>query len=230
MARARILLKLDRAAIFRRHPFTIILKDRTADDSAIHEHRIKIDPGSKTTGIAIVQGETGKVVAAAEIKHRGMVIKASLEARAALRRNRRARKTRYRQPRFDNRTRPKGWLPPSLESRVANVLTWVARLCRLCPITAASQELVKFDLQKVENPEIAGIEYQQGTLAGYELREYLLEKHDSARAPTATRPTFRSRSSTSSHGAGAGPTGSQTSPWRARRATAARATDRSRTS
>ena len=55
-----------------------------------------------------------------------------------------------------------------LESRVANVLTWVARLCRLCPITAASQELVRFDLQKEQNPEIAGIEYQQGTLAGYE--------------------------------------------------------------
>ena len=58
------------------------------------------------------------------------------------------------------------------------MLTWVARLCRLCPVTAASQELVKFDLQKEQNPEIAGIEYQQGTLAGYELREYLLEKYD----------------------------------------------------
>ena len=50
------------------------------------------------------------------------------------------------------------------------------RLRRFCPITAASQELVKFDLQKEENPEIAGVEYQRGTLAGYELREYLLEK------------------------------------------------------
>ncbi len=37
-------------------------------------------------------------------------------------------------------------------------------------------ELVKFDLQKEENPEIAGVQYQQGTLAGYEVREYLLEK------------------------------------------------------
>ncbi|MBV8610052.1 MAG: HNH endonuclease, partial [Singulisphaera sp.] len=39
-----------------------------------------------------------------------------------------------------------------------------------------SQELVKFDLQKLENPEISGAAYQRGTLAGYELREYLLEK------------------------------------------------------
>jgi 5-methylcytosine-specific restriction endonuclease McrA len=76
----------------------------------------------------------------------------------------------------DNRRRPDGWLPPSLESRLANVVTWVRRLCRLAPVTAISQELVKFDTQALVNPEIAGVEYQQGTLAGYELREYLLEK------------------------------------------------------
>jgi hypothetical protein len=29
------------------------------------------------------------------------------------------------------------------------------------------QELVRFDLQKMENPEISGIEYQQGELQGY---------------------------------------------------------------
>ena len=51
-------------------------------------------------------------------------------------------------------------------------------LCRLCPITAVSQELVRFDLQKEQNPEIAGIEYQQGSLAGYETKESLLEKYD----------------------------------------------------
>jgi 5-methylcytosine-specific restriction endonuclease McrA len=175
MARARILLKRGRAAVFRMFPFTIILKDRGVAPAA-RGHRIKIDPGSKTTGIAVVQEGTGRVVAAVEIEHRGSAIKASLDARRALRRGRRARKTRYRPKRFDNRTRRAGWLPPSLESRVADVLTWVGRLLRLCPIATASQELVKFDLQKIEDPEISGIEYQQGTLAGYELREYLLEE------------------------------------------------------
>ena len=125
-----------------------------------------------------MQETTGQVIAAVEIEHRGQAIKASLKDRQALRRGRRQRKTRYRKPRFDNRTRREGWLPPSLESRVANVLTWVGRFLRLCPLTAASQELIRFDLQKEQNPEISGIEYQQGTLAGYELREYLLEKHD----------------------------------------------------
>jgi 5-methylcytosine-specific restriction endonuclease McrA len=178
MARARILLKLGRAAVFRRYPCTILLKDRWVEDSPVHEHRIKIDPGSKTTGVAIVQEETGRVVAAVAIEHRGQAIKASLKDRSALRRGRRQRKTRYRKPRFDNRTRREGWLPPSLESRVADVLTWVGRLLRFCPITAASRELVRFDLPQIEDPAIAGVEYQQGTLAGYELREYLLEKDD----------------------------------------------------
>jgi RRXRR protein len=175
-ARARILLAKGRAAVFRRFPFTIIVHDRKVADSVVHEHRVKIDPGSKTTGIAVVHEETGTVVAAVEVSHRGRVIKASLDSRRALRRGRRARKTRYRKPRFDNRTRREGWLPPSLESRVSNVMTWVARLRRSVPVAALSQELVKFDLQKEQDPEIAGIAYQQGTLAGYELREYLLEK------------------------------------------------------
>jgi 5-methylcytosine-specific restriction endonuclease McrA len=61
-------------------------------------------------------------------------------------------------------------------SRVHNVETWVNRLRKFAPITAISTELVKFDMQLMRNPEIEGKEYQQGTLAGYETREYLLEK------------------------------------------------------
>ncbi|HBK62667.1 MAG TPA: HNH endonuclease, partial [Cyanobacteria bacterium UBA11166] len=93
-----------------------------------------------------------------------------------IRRHRRNRKTRYRQPRFFNRTRKPGWLPPSLESRIKNILTWVKRITRYVPITGISQELVKFDTQAMSNPEISGIEYQQGELAGYEIKEYLLSK------------------------------------------------------
>jgi hypothetical protein len=46
----------------------------------------------------------------------------------------------------------------------------------LCPVSAISQELARFDMQALENPEIEGVEYQQGTLAGYEAREYVLLK------------------------------------------------------
>jgi len=174
-AMARKLLSRDEAAVLRCAPFTIILK-RKVSDVQTPDLRLKIDPGSKTTGLAIVNQESGEVIFAAEIEHRGQAIKKSLDARRAVRRCRRNRKTRYRKPRFNNRRRPEGSLPPSLESRVENVYTWARRLRRVYPIEGITMELVKFDTQLMENPEIEGVEYQQGELAGYELREYLLLK------------------------------------------------------
>jgi len=175
-ARARQLLKAGRAAILRQRPFTIILRDRMVAQSVVHPHRVKIDPGSTTTGIALVQEEISRVVWAGELHHRGEQIKHKLLARRALRRNRRTRQCRYREPRFQNRRRPAGWLPPSRWSRVANILTWVDRLRRWAPVAALAVELAKFDTQKLLHPEISGSEYQQGELLGYEIREYLLEK------------------------------------------------------
>jgi 5-methylcytosine-specific restriction endonuclease McrA len=175
-ARARELLDKGRAAVFRRYPFTIIILDREGGD--VQPVAFKVDPGSRTTGIVLVAGfKRGKrVIWAAELTHRGLQIKNSLLSRRQLRRGRRGRKTRYRQPRFNNRTRTQGWLPPSLQSRVDNVSTWASRLYRFCPITSISQELVRFDMQLMQNAEISGVEYQQGELQGYEVREYLLEK------------------------------------------------------
>jgi 5-methylcytosine-specific restriction endonuclease McrA len=175
-ARARQLLRSGKAAVFRRYPFTIILKDR--EDGDIQNVQFKIDPGSKQTGITLVgEFKRGRrVIWAGVIKHHGDQIKKALEKRRMVRRSRRNRKTRYRKPRFLNRKRPEGWLPPSLESRIHNIKTWVNRLRKFCPITSISLEHVKFDTQKMQNPEISGIEYQQGELYGYEVREYLLEK------------------------------------------------------
>ncbi|MFM6076371.1 MAG: RNA-guided endonuclease IscB [Dolichospermum sp.] len=174
-AQARQLLRNKKAAIFRQFPFTIILK-KSCPDSPVSSLRLKIDPGAKFTGMALINDSTGEVVFAAELKHRGFAIRDALTSRSQLRRSRRARKTRYRQPRFLNRNRPERWLAPSLQSRVENIKTWVERLRKLAPIRAISQELVRFDMQLMANPDIQGKEYQQGTLAGYESREYLLEK------------------------------------------------------
>jgi hypothetical protein len=171
-----MLLTSERAAVYRRYPFTIILR-RAVDLPVAAPLRIKIDPGSKTTGLAIVNDASGEVVFAAELTHRGQDIKKSLDKRRGVRHSRRQRHTRYRKPRFQNRRhQKKGWLPPSLESRVCNIITWIKRLMCLCPVTALSQETAKFNMQQIETPEISGVEYQQGTLAGYEVREYLLEK------------------------------------------------------
>ncbi len=206
-ARARKLLKAGRAAVFRHQPFTVILKDREIANSVVHPYRAKLDPGSRTTGVALLNESSGTVVWGAEIEHRGAAIHLRMTSRASLRRARRNRKTRHREPRFLNRhparcvvcgknarhrrktcrlharIRPQTpaalhRLPPSLESRIANVETWAKRLCRLAPVAAISMEIVRFDLQKIENPDIKGVEYQHGDLAGYEVKEYLLLKFD----------------------------------------------------
>jgi 5-methylcytosine-specific restriction endonuclease McrA len=173
-ANARKLLKNGRAAIFRQFPFTIILKEQVTKD--VRPLQIKIDPGSKVTGLAILSG--AKLIWAAELTHRGAAIQAALLSRRQLRRGRRARRTRYRPARFLNRTRPKKWLAPSLQHRVNTTLTWVKKLMQVAPVQSIAQELVRFDMQQIVNPEISNLEYQQGTLAGYETREYLLEKWD----------------------------------------------------
>lgn len=185
-ARARQLLKAGRASVFRRFPFTIILQDRAG--GATQPAQVKIDPGSKQTGLAVVTN--GRVVWAAELQHRTNVAD-KLTARRQLRRTRRNRKTRYRPARFDNRRRPKGWLAPSMRSKVNNVMTWVGRLRRYAPINMISLERVKFDMQALRNPEIEGVEYQQGTLHGTEVREYLLHKFNHVCIYCGARPAVR---------------------------------------
>lgn len=176
-ARARALLREGKAAVFRRYPFTIILKDRQGGET--QSVSLNVDPGSKTTGIALVAlfKRGYAAIYGQHLIHRGQQVRSALESRRAIRRSRRSRKLRYRQPRFLNRTRSKGWLPPSLMSRVHNVETWAKRLSLLTSITSANVETVRFDTQLIENPKVSGKEYQQGSLFGWELREYLLYRH-----------------------------------------------------
>ena len=176
--RARLLLERGRAVVHRCYPFTIRLKDRVGGD--VQPVRLKLDPGAQTTGVALVREAEGgqHVLHLAEITHRGKAIRKHMQQRAAFRRRRRSANLRYRARRFDNRRRSKGWLPPSLQSRVDSTAAWVRRYRRLAPISTISVEHVRFDMQQMDNPTIQGVEYQQGTLVGFELREYLLEKWD----------------------------------------------------
>jgi 5-methylcytosine-specific restriction endonuclease McrA len=175
-ARARQLLRRGRARVVRRFPMTIQLHNRSAVQSSTHALRLKIDPGSRTTGLALVTEQSDTLVWAAELTHRSQAIRDALLVRRTFRSKRRQRHTRYRPARFSNRRRHTGWLAPSLRSRVSHIITWYRRLSQRCPITAISVELVRFDTQTIVNPEISGLAYQQGELLGYEVREYLLEK------------------------------------------------------
>lgn len=57
--KARILLSSGKAAVYRRFPFTIILK-AALEQPKVEPLRIKIDPGANTTGIAIVNDASGR--------------------------------------------------------------------------------------------------------------------------------------------------------------------------
>ena len=180
--RARLLLSRGRARVHRRHPFTIRLVDRVQATSAVQPMVVKTDPGSQATGIALVREAvdgtqvTHHVAVLIEVQHRGRAITEALTARRAFRRRRRGQTLRYRAPRFDNRTRPEGWLAPSLRHRMETTASWIERLRRFAPVTRLAVEQVRFDMQAMQDPEISGVEYQQGALQGYEVREYLLEK------------------------------------------------------
>jgi 5-methylcytosine-specific restriction endonuclease McrA len=182
--RARLLLARGRAVVHRVQPFVIRLKDRWRQESVLQEVALKIDPGSKTTGIALARGEQtqeGEVHHAlllAEVAHRGEQVHRHKVTQAQARRRRRSANLRYRPPRFLHRRIQEGRLPPSLLSRVLNVVTWTARLCGWCPVSRLEVERVRFDTHLLQNPELAGVEYQEGTLAGWEVRAYLLLKYE----------------------------------------------------
>lgn len=179
-ARARALLKRGAAVIHRLYPLVIRLKHRSS--GATQPVIIKLDPGARTTGVAVVRAEAPQpknqhVLFTAELTHRGEQIRDSLTQRRQFRRSRRGRKTRYRAPRFDNRGGDKtGWLPPSLRHRLETIASLLARIRRWSPVTGHAVESVRFDTQLMQYPEITGAEYQRGTLAGTEVREYVLER------------------------------------------------------
>ncbi|WP_228473145.1 RNA-guided endonuclease IscB [Streptomyces cyaneochromogenes] len=178
-ARARKLLKKGRAVVHRHTPFVIRLTDRTIAESEVDGVEVGVDPGSKHTGLAVftMQAAERRARFAVQLDHRGAIVRKKLGQRAAYRRRRRSKNLRYRAPRFLNRRRPDGWLAPSLRHRVDTTVSWIDRLSRWAPVRAVHVERVAFDTHALSaGRPLEGAEYQQGTLAGYEVREYLLAK------------------------------------------------------
>lgn len=171
--KVRRLLKEKKATVIRRCPFTIKLTYDTPD--IVQEVALGVDAGSKHIGLSATT-ET-KELYASEVELRGDISKL-LEARRECRRTRRNRKTRYRKARFGNRVKSKhkGWLAPSVEAKIETHIRVIEGICNTLPIEDIVVEVAAFDTQKMQNPEISGIEYQQGTLLGYTIREYLAEK------------------------------------------------------
>ena len=166
------LLKEGKAKVIKRCPFTIQLLYAT--DNYKQDITLGIDAGSKTIGLSATTDT--KEVYAGEVELRNDIVEL-LSTRRELRRSRRNRKTRYRACRNDNRkaTKQKGWLAPSIRHKIDTHLKVVADLHKILPITKIIAEVAAFDIQKIKNPDISGIEYQWGEQLGHwNVREYVL--------------------------------------------------------
>ncbi|MET9496710.1 RNA-guided endonuclease IscB [Streptomyces sp. NPDC006552] len=184
-ARARELLGRGRAVVVRQIPFTIRLRDRTRTESEIEGVQLRIDPGSKGTGMALtdekreVERGGGTVTVrrgllGIELRHRGDGISRCLRQRAGFRRRRRTANLRYRAPRFGNRARPEGWLPPSVRHRVDTTVSLATRICRYAPVTEIHVECAAFDTHSLSvGRRLTGPAYGRGVLAGTDVRAEL---------------------------------------------------------
>lgn len=168
--KARILLQAGKAVVVNRTPFVIRLTIATGE--TVQLVTVGLDSGYLNVGISAVTDK--KELHAEEVTLRSDIVELNSERRM-YRRNRRSRKTWYRKPRFDNRRKPAGWIAPSLQHKLDSQAKLVANLAKLLPVKNVVVEVASFDIQRIKNPEIEGVGYQQGEQLGFaNVREYVL--------------------------------------------------------
>lgn len=168
--KVRRLLRDGLAHVVRRTPFTIQLDYESTEFT--QPVTLGVDAGSAHVGLSATTD--AKELFSAEVKLRSDITKL-LSQRLEARRTRRSRKTRYRAPRFDNRHRPDGWLAPSIENRVQTHLRLINKVHTLLPVTRTVIEVAQFDVHLLKNPDVSGVQYQQGEQMGFwNTREYVL--------------------------------------------------------
>lgn len=173
--KARMLLKQKKAKVVKRTPFTIQLLHGSSGYK--QDISLGVDAGTKHIGLSATTEK--KVLFEGEVQLRTDIQKL-LATKREFRRARRNRKTRYRMPRFLNRKKDKGWLAPSVQHKVDSHIKLVDKIHDILPIKHITVEVAQFDTQKIKNPHIEGVEYQQGEQLGFwNVREYVLfrDKH-----------------------------------------------------
>ena len=171
-AKARKLLKTNKAKIVKREPFTIQLLFEC--ENQVQNITLGVDTGSKHIGLSATTNK--KELYAADVELRNDIVNL-LSSRREARGFRRNRKTRYRKMRFNNRvhSKNKGWLAPSIEQKIKSHLKVIEEICKILPISKIIVETASFDIQKIKNQDISNEEYQQGEQLGFwNVREYVL--------------------------------------------------------
>jgi len=177
-AKARILLKDKRARVISRNPFTIQLNYHTTEYT--QAVTAKMDTGFKRGGVALQSN--GKIIFQGEIVHRRYINQPTKGRVMVVRRQRRRARRyriRYRAPRFDNRRRPEGWLPPTIKAKADVQINVLKVLARYAPITSAIIEAGSFDTHKMQNPDIKPEDYQNGRQKGFKnVKEYVKRRDE----------------------------------------------------
>ncbi len=168
--KARILLKQQKAKVFKRTPFTIqLLYGSSGYKQPIS---LGVDAGTKHVGLSASTEK--QVLLEGEVQLR-TDIQELLATRLQFRRARRNRTTRYRQARFLNRKKPTGWLAPSMQHKVNSHIKMVQEIHKILPVSKIIVEVAQFDTQLLKNPSIQGKDYQQGDqMSFWNVREYVL--------------------------------------------------------
>jgi len=170
--KAKVLLKESKAKVVKRTPFTIQLTIATGE--VRQSITLGVDSGYSRIGLSAVTNK--QEVYSAEVSLRTDMVKLNSERRQ-YRRFRRYRKTWYRKPRFLNRRKPEGWLAPSIQNKFDTQIKLIGKVGEILPISQINIEVAAFDIQKIKNPDISGIEYQQGEQKGFwNVREYALHR------------------------------------------------------
>ncbi len=168
--KVRHLLREGKARVVRREPFTIQL----LYDSKEYKQPVTLGVDAGTGHVGLSATTEKSELFAAEVTLR-RDIQELMSTRREARRTRRFRKTRYRAPRFNNRRRKEGWLAPSVEQSINSHLHLIRKVHSILPVTKTIIEVAQFDQQKINNPNIKGVEYQMGPKYFFSNnREYVL--------------------------------------------------------
>ena len=165
---ARLLLKDGRAKVVHRTPFTIKLYTQP-ENPYTQAVTLGIDTGSSVIGSAVAD-ENGRVLYLSEVEVRNDIA-ATMKERAASRRSRRQRKTRYRSARWLNRrnSRKAGRFSPTMRSKIEAHLREIRFAQSLLPIRSMVLETGTFDPHALKNPEVLQHKwlYQKGINYGF---------------------------------------------------------------
>ena len=168
-AKAKKLLENNKAIVIKYKPYTIQLLFKC--ENKVQNVKLGIDSGSKFIGFSAITDKSELISGTVFLDDK---TSSRQTERRMYRRGRRNKKW-YRKPRFLNRKKPAGWLPPSIQRKYDTHLNLISRIKYLLPITEITIEVGNFDMQKLENDSIEGVEYQQGDMYGYQnIRSFLM--------------------------------------------------------